>query len=437
MKRLLAAIDGFFFARISPLGFGLMRSMWAASNLFFMACQWQDVTLYYSGEGYFPAHLVTTVTRWDYRFSLLNYITQPNAVWVLYLLLLFALTCMMLGIVSRWSTWLSVLLMFSFQEHTFTMFAGGDTMMRTLGFYLAIAPHLSAFSLDRMWQQWKYWSEERVLLPHATMPIWPYRLVLWQFIVIYVTAGWYKSLDTMWTMGSGVAVSLHDIEFIRFPLIVSDLLTPLSGLANYLTLLMQLAWVLLLVPQSMWRFTQNTFQKFSLKRFLIFLGFIFHLLIAILLDAGIFSFAMFTGYCGLLLAEDFHALRERFNRHFRGHVAVLYDGDCSGCLRLVFSLLSLDHLHRLHVVDYRDDAHRREIAPDLPLKKLQHTLMIRLPSGKLKEGFAAIEALCHHLPTLWILVPFFFLPGFRGLLHFLLRSFIDQSGCRHMLARGL
>ena len=65
------------------------------------------------------------------------------------------------------------------------VYNGGDTMLRTIGFLLMIAPEVRAFSLSRLREQWHHWKRkgsEGMLQSPLTMSIWPYRLLLWQLI---------------------------------------------------------------------------------------------------------------------------------------------------------------------------------------------------------------------------------------------------------------
>lgn len=432
LRRLSTAIGDFFFAPVSAFGFGLMRSMWAGVNLFYFVSQWPDVINYYSGAGYFQPELMGTYARATYRFTLLTWVTDPAAVFALYLLFLLALTCMLVGYRAKMATVVSVVLLFSFQEHTFFMFAGGDTMLRTLGFYLVLAPTVSAFSLDRLLQQRDHWRDHGVLLAPLRMSAWPYRMVLWQFIVVYVTAGWYKLLDPLWRNGSGVAVALRDLEFARLPLWAINLFTPGTGLANYLTILMQLAWVLLLIPTPLRTcFVPRRLRRYSLKRVLIYSGFLFHLFILTLMDAGTFSLAMFSGYLGLLLQEDFDALRGWWIWRKRRLATVLYDGRCGFCCGWMVPVLLCDWLHRVQAVDLHNAPARQEVLPDVPLTRLEQTMHVRLPNGEIATGFDGIRRLLRHLPPAWLLLPLLWLPGVAAVGRRLYARVAARRSCTH------
>lgn len=92
-------------------------------------------------------------------------------------------------------------------------------------------------------------------------------------------------------------------------------------------------------------------------------------------------------------------------------IAVFYDGHCGLCLRSIRVLRALDWLRRLRFVDFHEEALRQQIAPDIPYDDLDRALHIRYADGRTLTGFAAFRALCWSLPPLWLLGPFFYLPG--------------------------
>jgi hypothetical protein len=111
MMHVFSMIDYFFFRPIDRRGFGLMRILWAGTTLTFFLFQWSDVTLYYSADGLLPIPLRYMQWRDAYHFSLLAWISDPQAVFALYLLLLLALLCSMIGISTRMMTIVATVLL--------------------------------------------------------------------------------------------------------------------------------------------------------------------------------------------------------------------------------------------------------------------------------------------------------------------------------------
>src|SRR3989338_10773741 len=112
----LRALNSFFFSPVSVSGFALMRMGWAAVLLWYGLGQLTEVTRYFSDAGILPAALESIAAREEFRFTLLDIIRDPGDVLALYLLLMAAAFCMLVGFFPRIATIAAVLLLFSFHE---------------------------------------------------------------------------------------------------------------------------------------------------------------------------------------------------------------------------------------------------------------------------------------------------------------------------------
>ncbi len=426
MKHLLDTFDGFFFARRRAWPFGLMRIGWASVALAFFLMQWNDVAAYYSDSGFLPRDLVMHVTRQDWIFSALFFSGSEWFARVAYFIMLLSLVCMIIGIAPRISTVLSVLLMFSFHERNAMTLGGGDTVLRNVGFILMLAPGIQALSLWRAIHQWKHWKTARVLLPALTMPAWPYRLLLWQMIMIYGSSLWFKLLGQMWLDGTAVGAALHHLIFVKWSYDVLNFLMPIAPFITWATLVWETSWLLLLVPRSFAQLVAGPKLQFPMKRIILIGGVLFHGSIAFLMDVGSFPYALLAGYMGLLDDRDRAWLKRILDRKQTHPIVVLYDGSCRLCRRSAFVLALLDTFSHLHLTDFRNDAARKEVAPHLDESQLDLALHILLPdrrpgeasakSGQsIRTGYDAFRFMAWHLPLLWIAAPFLYLPGITHL----------------------
>ncbi len=281
-----------------------MRAAWALVVFVFFLFQWKNVSLYYSDTGIITPDTAHEIFRSTYWFTVFSFVQSPEAVWNLYLFFLGALFLMMLGIFPRLTTVISVLLLFSFHERNTLILGGGDTLLRNIGFILMIAPSIDAFSVKRWMMQKMSFTKTKSLLPPLTMPQWPYRLLLWQMIVLYGTSLWYKLLGSMWIRGTAVQVTLHHPFFVRFNPSHLNFLMPLAPLIDWLSLLFEVLWIFLLFPRWLTDLLPPQLPRFPLKRILLIAGLFFHGGILILMDAGSFSLAIFVAYLGLLREDD-------------------------------------------------------------------------------------------------------------------------------------
>lgn len=403
MKKILAFIDQFFFEEISASSIGLMRILWAATILVFLIRGMPDIVRYYSDAGIMPQDLGYLVFRNHHRFTLLAHLTSPTAVIGLWSIFVACLICSMLGIWTRTMTITSALLLFSFQERNLQPLGGGDTVLRTIGFILMICPEINAFSLERLLQQWKRWKQTGTFLQPLTVHIWPYRLLLWQMILIYVTSGWDKLQGTMWLNGTALEASFHHPHFARWSMETMNNWIWMSPLASVYTLVWEFSWLLLLVPLSMCRYT--------IRRVILVGGLLFHWTIFIFMNVGSFPFAMTTAYTGLLRAEDWTLVKRLLNRKWNGSIVVLYDGICTLCRRSIFVVLLLDVLSRIQPVDFRDAKRKKTFAKEITETDLDRAMHIKMPDGTTFKGFDAFRKLTWHLPALRLLTPFLYIPG--------------------------
>lgn len=411
MKHVLDHLDRFFFQKVSASGFGLMRIAWAFVVLLFLLGSASDVVRYYSEAGIMPQDLGHLVFRSDYRFTILQYVTDPTAVIWLWGVLIFCLTCMMVGAWPRFMTIASVLLLFSFHERNLQPLGGGDTVLRNLGFILMIAPEISAFSIARLEKQWNCWKNTGAFLAPLKTSIWPYRILLWQLLIIYITSGWDKQQGTMWMDGTVVEAVFHHTHFARWSKDVMDSWVWLSPYVSLYVLIFEFAWLLMLVPRQLWRVLPLWIRRHSVKRWLILGGLVFHWGIFIFMDVGAFPFAMSVGFLGLLLDDDWATLKRMANKKWKKPIIILYDGMCTMCRRSIFLVLLLDVLDRIKPVDFCDHLLRKRHAPDITEADLGRSMHIKMPNSRYFHGFDAFRKLSWHLPATRLLTPLLYVPG--------------------------
>lgn len=406
----LKSIEHFFFRRESALGMGLMRASWGCTILWVGLARSVDVLAYYSNNGLVPMDLAHIFLR-NERFSAFDYMHTDQAVIMLYIVFLISAFTTMIGLFPRLSTIISCVLVLSLQERNYFPLAGGDTVLRVLGVLLMVSPGIGAFSVSRLWKQWKHFRTSRTLLSPMTMPAWPRLLLLWQLIVLYVTSDWSKLMGSAWIGGYAPSFALHHPDFSRFGGAIYDAIPYSYAFIAYFTMLWEAMWIFFLIPPSLTKDLPFG-SRGRFRRWMIFSGVMFHLGIQITMYVGNFSWAMWTAYFGILMKEDFEVFRKFFNKKMKNTFVMLYDGGCKICIRTAFIFTSMDWLHRITLADIRTPEGKAK-APSVSIQELDRVMHVKLPSAKFMKGFVAVRSLSKNLPPLWPITPFLYLPGVR------------------------
>jgi hypothetical protein len=295
-RRFASAAHDFFFAPVDAGGFRLMRAAWGATALAVMLpFFWRVPELFAE-----PRAAGQSILVHPHAWSLFFHVTAPASVTTAYAAFVAACVFMIAGVRPRESTMVAVFLFMSFAARNIAEFHTEATLLRLFGVILVLAS-LCPGGVNAPWGKGK----------GATIPAWPYRLLLWQVIVLYVATGWFKAVSPMWLEGWAVDDILHG-GYSRLPPGTADALKPLSPFLTYATVAWELAWVLLLVPVRR--------LHVPLKRALILTGVVMHGSWAVLLNSDILplSLAMFASYLGLLDPADRAWLKTLVPRNGRG-----------------------------------------------------------------------------------------------------------------------
>ena len=134
------------------------------------------------------------------------------------------------------------------------------------------------------------------------------------------------------------------------------------------------------------------------------------------MSVGSFPYAMTAAFVGLLLDEDFAALKRRYPiSNIQYPISILYDGACNLCRRSIFTLQMLDVLGRLKPVDFRNNAMGIK---EEDLDRAMHVIKEAKDKKEKKEakeviykGFDGFRVISWHLPALLWLAPVLYIPG--------------------------
>ncbi len=390
----------------------MMRMAFGMTTFVTMVIQTPNIQRYYGPSGMLPHSLVSTLMRHEWRFSLLDTASAPM-VNVLFIALLVSLVLVTVGIGGRLVLALCLILLYSFHEYGTFLLDGGDTLTRAVGFILLLAPSYRTFTIPNLLKRLRSISEtgkdQHIAL--RTMPIWPYRLLLWQMVCLYTFASYSKLTGPTWRSGSAIAISIHHGHFQQVPTWVADWMSHLSPMLGYLTIILQGSWALIVILPILSWFGLSYRGKRNLKRFLLLGGLILHTGILLMMDVGTFTYAVYTAYFGLLLDDDFRAIRAFINHGMRRPLIVLYDGRCGFCKRTIFLIHVTDWLHRIQFENFHDQKVRERYAPHVEVATLNEAIHTVDQKDGIKKGFFAIRTMCMELPVFWPVVYLLFIPG--------------------------
>jgi uncharacterized membrane protein YphA (DoxX/SURF4 family) len=251
---------------------------------------------FFADDGILPGYPDGGTGAW----GLLQIDSSAAAVTVLYLLLLVASLCLLVGFKTRLAAVIVFVCLVSFARRDPWVLNSGDLLVVVLSFYLMLAPSGEALSVDRwLGARSRFWEFPR-------RSLWPLRLVQVQVSLLYFFAVWAKLRGDTWNDGTAVsyAFRLEDLERFPVPGFVTDSVV-LSNFLTYGTLGVELALAILV-----W--------NGKLRPWVLLLGVALHLGIDYAVRVGFFSYAALVAYIAFIPPETVSAwvyqLRDRAAR---------------------------------------------------------------------------------------------------------------------------
>ena len=241
MTAVYSRINKFFFQEEDYSTIGLIRIL--AAGVIFMSLV-NDIPFlndYYSSDGLLSGH--TELMRSEYRFSLLDYFGSPYQIAILYAILILAALMLLLGIFTRFSGIITLILLASFHESNVFVLDSAETLMRLMIFYLILAPSGKCCSLDAIRKRKKL-SPKR-FKEWQRGPIWPRRLMQIQLAIVYLFAFLPKTGHT-WKDGTAVYYFLANMHFARFDFHFLSNFMPLVRSMTYSALAIELLFPILI-----------------------------------------------------------------------------------------------------------------------------------------------------------------------------------------------
>lgn len=296
--RLLRSANAWLFGYGSPATIGLLRILTGLLALVNFSMIAVDFDAWFTERGHVPW---STAERWlgdDLRLSLLNGVADVRVTAAVYALTLLAALATMVGFQSRIASILLALGTVSLHIRNPIILHGGDTMLRMLTIYVAVAPSGAALSIDR-----RLALRKGAPVTLALVSLWPQRLVQIQVAIVYFTTVWHKWLGTTWRDGTATWYPSQLHEFDRFP--VPDWLyqPPFLQITTYGTLAVELALATLVFHSS-------------LRKWVLLAGVILHLYIEYSMNIPLFAAVMISSYVSFYEGDEVSRWLERTRKRF-------------------------------------------------------------------------------------------------------------------------
>lgn len=195
-----------------------------------------------------------------------------------------AAIAMMVGWKTRWSTFITWLVLASLWNRNPLLLDGDDAVLKVMAFYLLLTPCGGAWSID---------AQHHKLPTEAA--VWPLRLIQFQIALIYFVSGWVKFHSAEWLDGSVLQYVLSHPHYSRFDWSGYFKSAWFVGMLSVLASIIR--WWELLFPFLL----LNSY----LRRLSLVLGVMFHIGLLVTMNLRWFPIIMLALYPALLSSHDF------------------------------------------------------------------------------------------------------------------------------------
>jgi hypothetical protein len=245
--KVLRAFHQWMFGYGSPVTMGLFRAVFGSIVFVNLAMVAIDFEAWFTEVGYVPTSLLQ---RWNAglaRFDLLEHVTNPSVTAAFYALTMLAALLTALGLFTRVASIALFIGVTSLHHRSPDILHSGDTLMRAMLFFVAIAPSGAACSLDRLFARRKGTAPAEP----AEVSLWPQRMIQIQLAIVYFTTVWHKSFGEWWLNGTATWYPPQLDEFDRFPVPSFFDQQPFIMASTYSTLLIELAMATLVFARPL------------------------------------------------------------------------------------------------------------------------------------------------------------------------------------------
>ncbi|MCC7230920.1 MAG: HTTM domain-containing protein [Fimbriimonadaceae bacterium] len=317
LKSSLKRLDEYWFGHGSPVTLGVIRMVigfFAFTNLLMVSI---DFDAWFTERGFVPQafakikmpNLSPNSTLFGMpihlpfdeipRINLLWGVTDTRVTIAVYVLTILAALLTMLGLWTRAATIFLAVGTASIHLRNGMIVHGGDSVMRVMCLYLAIAPSGAACSLDRLIGLWK--GKIAPEIPKISM--WSQRLIAYNIALVYFTTFWHKMRGDFWRNGTATwyPARLHEFDRFYVPSFFSN--PPMIYLTTYGTLIVELALGTLVFYRP-------------LRKWVLLSGLVMHTYIEYSMNIPLFAFIICSCYVSFYDGEEVTAWARKLGDRF-------------------------------------------------------------------------------------------------------------------------
>ena len=398
-RRALAAIVGswswFWFQPSSTAPLDIVRIGIAAALLFHYGTGTPFLFDFWGDDGWLPRGDALSYVDGPWMQSVFFYFTTKWQWVAFHAVFLFCCAALMLGWRTAWVKWIVLVGQISYDYRDMTIIYGAESITDCLLFILCLAPIGRTLSLDRVRGVRAAKRGNLVAKPAVLETPWAgacIRLMQIQMAVLFFYSGIDKIRWDEWWRGDAIWLVFTTYEFYN-PLVLQLLARHywLVNVATYGTLSIEIAY-----PFLIW-------QRLT-RPYLLSAAIFLHLMFATLMGLVFFAFIMISGHLSFVRPEWLQRLGAWWKQR-AGDMEMIYDGRCGFCVRSMAWFLAFDGLGQIRTRDFRTDP--SPVVSDAQVEKALYTV---LPDGRALPGFEAYRYVVLHVPGMWWMVPFFYVP---------------------------
>jgi hypothetical protein len=300
MRKLWRDIVSFWDEHEAPTSIALVRICLAACWLYDLLHIWQlDLVL--------PLFAVEEAGGWSpvLARSPFPWVTQllaptAEAAVALHTTMTLAALSLLLGFFTRTSALVLLVAWLQWVHYLPTADRGIDQLSRHMLLLLAFAPSGRTMALDAVWRSGSWWGDGQ------PVPSWPRKLVIAQMVLMYFTAGVLKSGVTWWPMGGYAALyfALQDpsVAAADFGWVRQQPFFFFTQVGTAVTVIYQATYPLVLLL-FLWRRRPELggrlaawCNRYPIEWLWLGIGAWFHVSLAVVMNLGIFPWAMLALY---------------------------------------------------------------------------------------------------------------------------------------------